>query len=160
VTSGLSKAYGLPGLRIGWALGPADFIADLWSYKDYTTIAPGTLSDLCARIALRPETRQRIHERTRAILRENLAPLEAWLAERRDIFHYVAPRAGAICYVRYNLTLNSSELARRLKDEQSVLIVPGDHFNMDGYLRIGYGLPRHELVEALDRIEVVLRALG
>jgi aspartate/methionine/tyrosine aminotransferase len=159
ITSGLSKAYGLPGLRLGWAVGPADFIADLWSYKDYTSISPGTLSDLCARIALQPETRQRIYQRTRTILNENLAPLEEWLAERPDIFNYVAPRAGAICYTRYDLDVGSSELALRLKDEQSVLIVPGDHFQMDGYMRIGYGVPRPELLEALDRIETVIRSL-
>jgi len=159
ITAGLSKAYGLPGLRLGWAVGPADFIGDLWSYKDYTSIAPGTLSDLCARIALQPETRQRIYQRTETILNENLPPLTAWLEERADIFQYRPPRAGAICYTRYDLEINSSRLAQRLKDEQSVLVVPGDHFNMDGYLRIGYGVPRTELSEALDRIETVLRSV-
>ncbi len=159
VTAGLSKAYGLPGLRIGWAVGPAEFIARLWSYKDYTTIGPGALSDLCARLALDPATRPRIHERTRRILRENLPPLTGWLAARPDIFHYREPRAGAIVYVRYAFEINSSQLAQRLKDEQSVLIVPGDHFQMDGYMRLGYGLPKSELEEALDRIETVLRSL-
>ncbi len=159
ITAGLSKAYGLPGLRLGWVVGPADFVADLWSYKDYTSIAPGTLSDLCARIALEPETRPRIYERTQHILNTNLRPLQDWLAERSDIFDYVAPRAGAICYTRYDLDINSSQLAQRLKDEQSVLVVPGDHFNMDGYLRIGYGVPKPELLEALDRVEIVLRSV-
>ncbi len=159
ITAGLSKAYGLPGLRLGWAVGPADFIGDLWSYKDYTSIAPGTLSDLCGRIALAPETRQRIHQRTRRILNENLAPLTDWLTERADIFQYLPPRAGAICYIRYDLDIGSSALAQRLKDECSVLIVPGDHFNMDGYMRIGFGIPKPELIEALERIETVLRSL-
>jgi aspartate/methionine/tyrosine aminotransferase len=159
ITAGLSKAYGLPGLRIGWAVGPADFISRLWSYKDYTSIAPGTLSDLLARIALQPETRRRIYERTRRILCANLQPLSEWLSQRSDIFRFREPRAGAICYARYQLQINSSELAQRLKDEQSVLIVPGDHFYMDGYLRIGYGLPREQLVEALERVEAVLRSL-
>jgi len=159
ITAGLSKAYGLPGLRLGWVIGPADFIGDLWSYKDYTSIAPGTLSDLCARIALQPEARQRIYRRTETILNENFAPLTEWLEERADIFQYQPPRAGAICYARYDLEINSSQLAQRLKDEQSVLVVPGDHFNMDGYLRIGYGVPKPELSEALDRIETVLRSV-
>ena len=43
VTSGLSKAYGLPGLRIGWIVGPPTFVASAWSYHDYTTISPGAL---------------------------------------------------------------------------------------------------------------------
>ncbi len=159
ITAGLSKAYGLPGLRMGWVVGPADLIPRLWSYKDYTTISPSPLSDLCARIALQPEARQRIRERTRGILQENLQPLTEWLGQRSDIFRFHAPRAGAICYTRYQLDIGSSDLAQRLKDEQSVLIVPGDHFNMDGYVRIGYGLPRADLTEALGRMETVIRSL-
>lgn len=160
VTAGLSKAYGLPGLRVGWAIGPADFISRLWSYKDYTTIAPNTLGDMCARIALQPQTRERIHERTRGILRDNLRTLAAWLTARSDIFQFVPPRAGAICYTRYELDIGSTDLALRLKDEQSVLIVPGDHFNMDGYIRLGYGIPSGELLEALARIETLVRSLA
>ncbi len=159
VTGGLSKAYGLPGLRIGWLLGPVDLVEQLWSYKDYTTIAPGVMSDYLARVALAPETRQRIRERTRAILGENLPIIKEWLEARPDIFEFIAPRAGAICYTRYKLDIGSSELARRLKDEHGVLIVPGDHFNMDGYLRIGFGLPRSELLEALRRLETLVRSL-
>ncbi len=160
ITSGLSKAYGLPGLRIGWIAGPTDSLRRLWSYKDYTSIAPSTLSDVCACLALEPKTRERIRERTRGILNENLPTLTEWLSSRSDIFQFLAPRAGAICYTRYNLEIGSSELARRLKDDQDVLVVPGDHFCMDGYLRIGYGLPRPDLLGALDRIEQTIRRIG
>src|SRR4051794_8678170 len=68
VTSGLSKAYGLPGLRIGWVIGPPSLVASLWAYHDYTSIAPGALSDALARHALEPERRARILARTRGIL--------------------------------------------------------------------------------------------
>src|SRR2546429_284565 len=71
VTSGLSKAYGLPGLRIGWIVGPPATVATLWSYHDYTTISPGALSDFLARRALAPSHRARILARTRTILNEN-----------------------------------------------------------------------------------------
>src|SRR5262249_31159787 len=54
VTSGLSKAYGLPGLRIGWVLAPPSLVEELWGLHDYTTIAPGAVSDRLARIALAP----------------------------------------------------------------------------------------------------------
>src|SRR5512142_2374067 len=63
VTSGLSKAYGLPGLRIGWIVGPPPLVASTWSYHDYTSIAPGALSDRLARVAL--ARRARILARTR-----------------------------------------------------------------------------------------------
>ena len=73
VTSGLSKAYGLPGLRIGWIVGPPSRIASLWSYHDYTTIAPGALSDALARHALQPARRSRLLARTRGILQPQLS---------------------------------------------------------------------------------------
>ena len=115
VTSGLSKAYGLPGLRIGWIVAPPELIASLWSYHDYVTIAPGALSDRLARVALQPERRARLFERTRGILRRNLPLIEAWLTEAGG-FSWIAPEAGAIVYVRYNHPINSTALVNRLRD--------------------------------------------
>src|SRR5215813_7035924 len=71
VTSGLSKAYGLPGLRIGWIASTPELVADAWSYHDYTTIGPGPISDWLARVALTPENRSRLLNRTRGILNAN-----------------------------------------------------------------------------------------
>ena len=73
VTGGLSKAYGLPGLRIGWIAGPAELVEQLWGRHDYTTIAPGAINDLLARLALDPSRRARLLARTRGRLRENQA---------------------------------------------------------------------------------------
>jgi aspartate/methionine/tyrosine aminotransferase len=159
VTGGLSKAYGLPGLRIGWVVAPADLAAELWGRKDYLTISAGALSDVLARKALRPEVRARILDRTRGILRANYPVLEAWVGRRRETFRLVPPRAGAIAYLRYAWKVNSTELVVRLRDEQSVLIVPGDHFGMDGYLRVGFGNEPEDLRAGLERIDGVLRSL-
>src|SRR5688572_25408383 len=71
VTNGLSKAYGLPGLRIGWIVGPPATIDAIWGVHDYTTIAPGALNDRLARIALSPAGRERLLARTRGIIRAN-----------------------------------------------------------------------------------------
>ena len=57
VTSGLSKAYALPGLRVGWVVAPPPLVASLWSYHDYTTISPGALSDILAARAVEPDRR-------------------------------------------------------------------------------------------------------
>src|SRR5438309_1122059 len=152
VTSGLSKAYGLPGLRIGWIVGPPARMASLWSYHDYTTIAPGALSDALAQRALEPARRERILSRTRSILNQNFPVIGEWLDGRGDLFSYAPPDAGAIVYVRYRIPVNSTELVTRLRTEKSVLIVPGDHFGMDGYLRIGFGEDIAYLRSALERI--------
>jgi aspartate/methionine/tyrosine aminotransferase len=156
VTSGLSKAYGLPGLRIGWIVAPPALAASLWSYHDYTTIAPGALSDLLARVALDPARRPSIIERTRRIIRTNYPVIRDWLISHGDAFSHVPPEAGAIVYVGYRHGINSTELVTRLRDTQSVLIVPGDHFNMDGYLRIGFGSETSHLVEGLRRLHLLL----
>jgi aspartate/methionine/tyrosine aminotransferase len=159
VTSGLSKAYGLPGLRIGWIAGPADLTASTWSYHDYMTIAPGALSDRLARAALSPARRQRLLQRTRTILRDNLPLLEQWLSMQNGAFSWIAPEAGAIIYVRYAHDINSLELADRLRIERSVLIVPGEHFGMDRYLRLGYGERPDYLRAGLDRVAALLSTL-
>jgi len=153
VTNGLSKAYGLAGLRVGWVATTKDLVKRLWSYHDYTTIAPTALSDYLARKALEPKMRTRILARTRGILRSNLPVLKDWVSKREKKFSFVTPRAGAIAYVRYNLNIKSTKFARRLLKEKKTLVVPGDHFGMDGYLRIGYGSPVDYLVSGLGRID-------
>ena len=159
VTSSLSKAYGLPGLRVGWVTAPEPLIAELWGRTDYTSIAIATLSDRLARAALEPGARERIFARTRGIVRGNLDVVDGWARGRADV-RYRPPRAGAIAFLRYDLPLSSTELAERLRVEKDVLVVPGDHFGMDAYVRIGFGLPRTELGEALDRIGSLLTTLA
>lgn len=159
VTAGLSKAYGLPGLRVGWALGPPALIETLWAYHDFTSIGPSLLSDHLARLALTPRTRQRLLSRTRAILTENLATLAQWAAPLEGLVSWIPPQAGAIAYLRYHTAVNSTELATRLRKEHSVLIVPGDHFKMDGHLRVGIGTDAGTLSAGLARLATALRAL-
>jgi hypothetical protein len=159
VTSGLSKAYGLPGLRIGWACGPPDLVSDLWAVHDYTTIAPGGISDRLARIALEPARRDQLIARTRMIIRNNYPILRRWI-DRQDGLSHLAPEAGAIALIRYAHPIPSIQLAERLRDEQSVLVVPGGFFDMEGCLRIGFGSDPAYLDSALGLIGEFLRTVG
>ena len=152
VTNSLSKAYGLPGLRLGWIVGPEDHIAALWGRTDYSTICPASLSDALACVALEPTTRARIRERTHGIVRKNLALLEEWMQAQEGRFRYRPPDAGAICFAHYDAPVNSSEFAEKLRVEKDVLVVPGDHFGTDEFVRIGFGNPAGELLEALERV--------
>jgi aspartate/methionine/tyrosine aminotransferase len=160
VTSGLSKAYGLPGLRIGWIVGPPSRIASLWSYHDYTTIAPGALNDALALRAFEPRTRQRLLDRARGILNRNYPIIASWLDDRDGGFSYVAPDAGAIVYARYHYAINSTEFVTRLRREKSVLVVPGDHFGMDRYLRLGFGETPEHLRAGLERLGDAIADFG
>ena len=160
VTSGLSKAYGLPGLRIGWIVCPPSLAQTLWGVHDYTTIAPGALSDVLARIALSPAGRARLLARTQGIVRSNYALVRAWLDARHGTFEHVPPEAGAIAFVRYHHDINSTALVERLRVEQSVLVVPGDHFEMDRHLRIGFGSHPELLGGALTRIAELMDSIA
>jgi aspartate/methionine/tyrosine aminotransferase len=156
VTSGLSKAFALPGLRIGWVVAPPAMIEELWGIHDYTSIAPGAINDRLARIALVPERREVLLARTRGILRTNYPVLKRWIGRRSAMLRHVPPEAGAIAFVRYSHPIGSTRLMERMRDEQSVLVVPGDHFQMDGFLRIGFGCDPELLIPALERVGEVL----
>jgi len=160
VTNSLSKAYGLPGLRIGWILAPQNLAEDLWSRTDYTTIAPATLSDSLAALALEKGTRSRIRARTLRILNDNLGIMLSWMEEQGEFIQCRPPDAGAICYLRYAADVNSSEFAERLRVDKDLLVVPGDQFGMDHYLRIGFGNPAAELKEGLSRISEAFREIA
>ena len=159
VTNSLSKAYGLPGLRVGWVVGPAEMMEALWGRTDYTTITPASLSDTLARVALEPDTRRKILARTRKILTNNLALLSSWMDGQESRFRYRPPDAGAICYTRYGPSINSTEFAETLRTEMDLLVVPGDHFGMDHFLRLGFGLPAPELEKALERLAAAFDAV-
>ncbi len=159
ITSGLSKAFGLPGLRIGWVVGPAPAVQRLWSYRDYTTIAPGALSDRLARIALEPARRDAIFARTRGIIGRNLPVLESWVRAHGELFSHVPPQAGAILFARYALPIGSVALVERLRVEKSVLVVPGDQFGAPRHLRFGFGSDLEYLRRGLARIDELLDGL-
>ena len=155
----LSKAYGLPGLRIGWVVAPTDIVDEIWARHEYVNISAPMLSNQLAAIALSPRVRPRLLQRTREYLRRGFPILDAWLESHEGTFSLVPPEAAAIAYVRYDLDVNSTELVERLLREKSVFIVPGDHFGMDRYLRISYGLPEDYLTAGLDRIHELIAEL-
>lgn len=159
ITSGLSKAFGLPGLRIGWVVAPQQLIEELWIRHDYLTLSPSLLSDYLGAIAMEPQRREALLARTRQIICNNLPPVEEWFLKRGDIFTYVRPRAGAIMYCKYNLPIKSTELIERLRMEQSVLLVPGDQFGLGRGIRIGYGYDVGETIKGLDRTDALIRTL-
>jgi aspartate/methionine/tyrosine aminotransferase len=157
VTSGLSKAYGIPGVRIGWIVGPPPLIAECWTQHDYITICPNKISDAVARVAVKPENREKLYARTRAILQHNLPIMREWVAGFGGFLTFREPKAGALCLMRYNSETPSYELCERIRINQSVLIVPGAHLGLEGFIRVWLGGKPEFLTEGLRRIGVELR---
>ncbi len=148
----LSKAYALPGLRIGWVVAPGNMADEIWARQDYVTISATMLGNKLAAYALSQDVLPRILNRTREYVRRGYKNFEDWCDEHSNYFSLVPPQAAAIAFVRYRSDINSSELVQRLIDEQSTLVVPGDHFGLDQYLRISYGLSNDYVNEGLERI--------
>ncbi|HEV2445623.1 MAG TPA: aminotransferase class I/II-fold pyridoxal phosphate-dependent enzyme, partial [Candidatus Sulfopaludibacter sp.] len=127
VTSGLSKAYGIPGVRIGWIVGPKEVVAECWGQHDYLTIGPNKISDAVACVAVEAATREKLYGRTRAILQHNLSIMRQWVDSFDGFLSFREPQAGALCLVRYASHTPSYPLCERIRVNQSVLIVPGVH---------------------------------
>jgi aspartate/methionine/tyrosine aminotransferase len=159
VTAGLSKAFGLPGLRIGWVVSKPSMIQHLCSYHDYLTLTPSAVSDYLANLVMQPKRREEVLKRTRAIIDHNLPVLEKWIAKHADIFEYERPAAGAIAMLKYRLPISPVALFNRIREEKSVLITPGPHFGIGNYLRIGYGYDLGKLRRGLREIDPILQEL-
>jgi aspartate/methionine/tyrosine aminotransferase len=155
----MSKAYGLPGLRTGWLVAPQKMVDQVWARHEYTTISTTMLSNKLTALALSENVRPTIINRTRSYIRKGYPVLKEWMDQQGDTFRSIAPQAAAIAFIKYKLDINSTELAMRLIREKGVMVVPGDHFGMDKYLRISYGLPEDYLKAALHRIEELIRTL-
>lgn len=160
VTCGLSKAYGMPGARIGWIVGPPEVVERCWACHDYTTIAPGALSDRIALFAVQPEIQARLYERARSYMVPNRELFREWVEEFDGFLEYTEPSAGAYAFVKYNAEMSSIELCEEIRLRQSVLIVPGAWMGMENYLRFGLGTPRENLEEGLRRVGKELRRLA
>lgn len=157
VNGGLSKAYALPGLRIGWLVGPKEIMDNSWAYHDYTSITAGILSHKVCEWVLQPELRIKVLDRNRKMLNENLEAVINWVKEHNDLFEFIPPKAGGMAFMKYNIDVNSTELAEYLRKNKSVFIVAGDCYGMDQYIRIGIGSELHFLLEGLEKIDIALK---
>ncbi|MDJ0753905.1 MAG: aminotransferase class I/II-fold pyridoxal phosphate-dependent enzyme [Ardenticatenaceae bacterium] len=155
----MSKAYGLPGLRVGWVVGPVATVEEIWRRHEYTTITATMLSNHLAAHALSPEVRPRLIQRARDYIRHGYPVLEAWMEEQEGLFSYTPPLASAVTFVRYHLETNSTELMEILCREASVFVGAGDSFGMDHHLRIAFGQEEALLNEAFGRIQRTLERL-
>jgi aspartate/methionine/tyrosine aminotransferase len=152
----LSKAYALPGLRVGWVVAPGRMADEIWARQDYVTISATMLGNKLAAYTLSPDVYPRVIKRTREYVRKGYGNFSNWCQENSGLISHVPPQAAAIAFVHYNRDINSSELVKRLIAEQSTLVVPGDHFGLDHHLRISYGLDKDYVNAGLQRLLTTL----
>ena len=155
-TAGMSKAYSLAGLRVGWLAGPEEVVEQVMIHRDYNTISVGMLNDHFAAIAL--ENHEAILGRSQKITRENLAILAEWI-EAEPLISWVRPRSGTTALLKYELDLPSREFCIRLLEETGVMFTPGSAMYMEGYVRVGYANSSAVLKAGLERVSEFLRSI-
>jgi aspartate/methionine/tyrosine aminotransferase len=153
--SGLSKAFALPGLRIGWLATPESALIERWlAFKDYTTICNSAPSEILGMIAL--QNKERILQRSLKIVRENTTTAERFFARHPDRLAWFAPRAGSIAFPKWLGAGPVEQFCTEVLDQQGVMIVPGSLFDFPGdHFRIGLG--RKNLAEAFGRVDDFLK---
>ena len=155
VNAGLSKAYSLPGLRLGWSVGSEEYINRAWSFHDFTVINVAYLSDWVASRILEYDRRKKILNRTKDHLNHNLNMLCDW-AEHVPALTITRPKAAAITFAKMNIPMSSEEFVFTLRDNYSVLLTAGKWHGMEGFVRFGYGTPADYVQSGLDRIKTFL----
>jgi len=155
----LSKAYGLAGLRIGWAIASPEVIEALWRRHEYTVIAASGPSMKLAEIALQPEKRSMLLERQKKLSRRGHAILAEWVRGQNGQFSVHNAIATSIAFVRYHFDMTSVELANHIRTQASVLVAPGEYLGTQNYLRITVGYEPEKVSKALAAIAMAVARL-
>ena len=155
--SSMSKVFSLAGLRLGWiATHDMDVVKACLSHRDYNHISCGMFDELVASVALKHA--DKILERNRGIVRENLAILDAWMQSEPRL-RYTRPQAGTTALVYYDYDLESYDFCTRMYHQTGAFVTPGDCFEEPKSMRIGYACDQQELKDGLKAVSEFLRTL-
>jgi aspartate/methionine/tyrosine aminotransferase len=145
----MSKAYGLPGIRIGWVAGPKEVVEDIIAVREQVTICNNTLGEAIATSALKQK--DQILKNVREHLLRNFEALKRWMATQGQL-EWFEPQGGAVAFPRLKANASTEPLCRLLVTKYRTFTIPGYAFGMDRHLRIGFGGEAKELNEGLTRL--------
>jgi aspartate/methionine/tyrosine aminotransferase len=146
----VSKAHGLPGLRVAWlaARDPA-LLERVKDMKLYTTICSPAPSELLVALALRHG--ERLIARSRELMLANVRLLDELLARRAELFEWVRPNAGPIGFPQVRAELDVEQWCEQIAERAGVLLLPGSVYGQPRHLRLGFG--RASLAQAIERLD-------
>jgi len=154
VVDGLSKSFGLPGLRIGWFVADPDLVVGGWRHRIYTSMNPGALDQELAAAALHAD--ERVLARTHRLVCGGLRQALDWFAEHEEFFDVVEPAGGGLLFPRLRLDVPTRDFCVQLVEQTGVLLAPGsDCYDMEGFLRFGFATG--DLAKGLDLFDRFLR---
>lgn len=148
--SSMSKVFSLAGLRLGWiATHDMSVIKSCLSHRDYNLVSCGVFDEMLAAAALKH--RDKLLERSRKIVRENLQILDDWVSSEPHV-SYVKPKAGTTALVYYDLDISSYEFCEEMYKKTGAFVTPGDCFEVPHSMRIGYAYGKQDLIDGLKAI--------
>lgn len=149
-TGSLSKQFGLAGLRLGWIKGAPSLIEAVNTFRDYTIISGGVLSEKIAALAL--HHKQTILARHLETIENNKQILKAWL-DQSPWFSCILPSKGTVAFLKLPEGVESEAFCTKLLDETGIFFVPGSCFEKEGYVRLGLGKSHENLPQALEQLD-------
>jgi capreomycidine synthase len=152
----LSKAYGLPGLRIGWCIAAPQILDAMITVRDYTTLFVSPLAELVAAAALAQGDKLIAYHLE--IARRNRLVLSAWAEDNSDQVEWTQPTGGVCCFPKIRALTDTYDFATFVAKTERVLVVPGSCFGCNDRIRLGFGCKPDTLIAGLERLEKGLRA--
>ena len=148
--SSMSKVFSLAGLRLGWiATHDMSVVKSCLSHRDYNLVSCGVFDEMLAAAALKHS--DKLLERSRKIVRENLQILDDWVSSEPHV-SYVKPKAGTTALVYYDLDISSYEFCEEMYKKTGAFVTPGDCFEVPHSMRIGYAYGKQDLIDGLKAI--------
>ena len=148
--SSMSKVFSLAGLRLGWiATHDMSVVKSCLSHRDYNLVSCGVFDEMLAAAALKHS--DKLLERSRKIVRENLQILDNWVSSEPHV-SYVKPKAGTTALVYYDLDISSYEFCEEMYKKTGAFVTPGDCFEVPHSMRIGYAYGKQDLIDGLKAI--------
>jgi aspartate/methionine/tyrosine aminotransferase len=155
-TSSLTKAYGLSGLRCGWALAAPPLAQRMWRLNDLFGVNAAHSAELLSVVAL--DNLPKIAARAKALLDANRGLLKTLFDTRKDLLT-IWPEAGTVAFPQLP-SGHAEALCQLLRDKYETSVVPGRFFEAPDHFRIGVGGETENVREGLTRVAAALDELA
>ena len=147
--NGVSKAYSMTGWRIGYSAGPKEIMGSVKKIQDHSTSNPCSISQAAAKAALQspPESVAAMCDQFRK--RRDLIMSEV---DKVPLLSYIRPEGAFYLFCDFSKIGDSFEVAKKILDEASVALIPGQGFGAPGFVRMSFATSEERIQEGVKRI--------
>ncbi|MHA1959484.1 MAG: aminotransferase class I/II-fold pyridoxal phosphate-dependent enzyme [Candidatus Thorarchaeota archaeon] len=153
----MSKTWGVPGIRIGWAVADNSIVEAIRTVREQMTICNSSLGEAISKEII--STRESRLKSLRGQMLSNYAIVKDWM-EDQNWLEWIEPRSGVVCAPRLRKGGSTDEFCKLLVTKYKTFTVPGSAMELDGHFRLGFGGDQEELVGGLDQMTRALKEIG